>query len=247
MPLSNLEIRILGVLVEKERTTPEGYPLSTGALQTGCNQLTNRDPVTNYHLQEVREGLQRLRDRGLATTIQGVSDRVPKHQHLLRRAWDLDATEVALLAVSMLRGAQTAAELRARSSRYGGIPDVAEVEGVLARLSQREVPLVRCERAPGQSQDRWLHTLGGAEDRLQPRVRQEVEAGAGGAVRSGSASEALVAGTVGAGAATTGAATTGAATTDAADWPAAIAALQERIGELEQRIALLEARWREFA
>ena len=205
MPLSDVEIRVLGALIEKERTTPEAYPLSLPALVTACNQLTNRDPVTTYHLQEIREAMQRLRDRGLATTIQEISDRVPKHRHLLARAWDVDPTELALLAVLMLRGAQTAAEVRARSVRYGGIPDVLEVEATLTRLAERNTPFVRSERSPGQAQERWRHTLSGEEERLQPRVRSAA------AEREGVTAPQVI------------------------DWEGRIAALERRIAALEAR------------
>ncbi|MDA0699810.1 MAG: DUF480 domain-containing protein [bacterium] len=172
MPLSDIELRALGALVEKERTTPDAYPLSMPALVAACNQLTNRDPVTGYHLQEVRDAMQRLRDRGLAATVQEVRDRVPKQRHQLARALTGDATELALLACLMLRGPQTAAELRARAERYGGIPDLAGVEAALGALANRDPALVRnVGRSPGQSQDRWSHTLGVDEGRLQPRVR----------------------------------------------------------------------------
>lgn len=172
MALSEMELRVLGALVEKERTTPDAYPLTTQALVTACNQLTNRDPVTHYHLQEVRETLQRLRDRGLTRTAQEVADRVPKHRHVLEAALDVDRTELALLAVLALRGAQTAAELRTRTDRYGDVGDLARVEAALTRLATREPPLVRnVGRAPGQAQDRWTHALGTDEGRLQPRVR----------------------------------------------------------------------------
>ncbi len=172
MPLPEVELRVLGALVEKERTTPEAYPLSMQALVTACNQRTSRDPVTDFHLQDVREAMQRLRDRGLAATVQEDGDRVPKHRHLLARAWTLDETELALLAVLILRGEQTAAELRARTERYGGVPALPAVEDVLQAMARRDPALIRnVGRAPGQAQDRWAHTLGSDEARLQPRVR----------------------------------------------------------------------------
>jgi uncharacterized protein YceH (UPF0502 family) len=173
MVLNGIELRILGSLIEKERTTPDAYPLTTGSLVSACNQRTNRDPVSDYHQQEVREALQRLRHRGLMVTIQEVSDRVPKHRHKLAEAWDLNPSELALLAVLMLRGPQTAAEVRARSERYGDIPSLAMVEQLLTALEGREHPLVRnLGRAPGQAQDRWAHALGEDEERLAPRVRR---------------------------------------------------------------------------
>ena len=227
MPLSDVEVRVLGVLVEKERTTPETYPLSTGALHTGCNQRTNRDPVTDLHLRDVTEALQRLRDRGLATTVQEVSDRVPKHRHLLARALDVDDRELALIAVLMLRGAQTPGELRTRTERYVAFADVPAVTAVLERLAARSAPLVRClGRAPGQSQDRWTHTLGADEERQRPRARPAVAEGA----RDG--------------------ATTPSEAPDDADAEAALAstaggraALLARLEALEQRVVALERRW----
>jgi uncharacterized protein len=218
MPLSDVELRVLGALVEKERTTPEAYPLSTQALVTACNQRTSRDPVTDHHLLEVRDAVQRLRDRGLAATVQEVGDRVPKHRHLLARAWTLDETELALLAVLVLRGEQTAAELRARSERYGGIPDLARVEAALSAMARRDPPMVRnVGRAPGQAQDRWAHTLGGDEARLQPRVRATPRAADAGAPAEAAASPAAVAPDDGAG-------------------------LAARLAALEARVAALEAR-----
>jgi uncharacterized protein YceH (UPF0502 family) len=225
MPLSDVEVRVLGVLVEKERTTPETYPLSTGALHTGCNQRTSRDPVTDLHLREVTEALQRLRDRGLATTVQEVSDRVPKHRHLLARALDVDDRELALIAVLMLRGAQTPGELRTRTERYVHFVDVPAVTTVLERLAARSVPLVRClGRAPGQSQDRWVHTLGVDEERQRPRVRH----GSADSERTGAAP-------LGGSAAT-------AEPVDDSGGPD-VAALLERLEALEQRVVALERRW----
>jgi uncharacterized protein YceH (UPF0502 family) len=183
MVLNSIELRILGSLIEKERTTPDAYPLTTGALVSACNQRTNRDPVSDYHQQEVREALQRLRHRGLMVTVQEVSDRVPKHRHKLAEAWDLSSSELPLLAVLMLRGPQTAAEVRARSERYGDIPSLAMVEQLLTALEGREHPLVRnLGRSPGQAQDRWAHALGEDEERFTPRVRRPEGASTGAGV-----------------------------------------------------------------
>ncbi len=179
MPLSDAEVRVLGALIEKERTTPEAYPLSIGACVTACNQRTSRDPVTDLHLQEVQEALQRLRDRGLVATVQGVADRVPKHRHRLAEALPADARELALLSVLMLRGAQTPGELRSRTERYVAFP-TSPTSPRAAAMAARPAPLVRdLGRAPGQSQDRWTHTLGHDETRLQPRVRGTGAAAAG--------------------------------------------------------------------
>jgi uncharacterized protein len=218
MPLSDIELRVLGALVEKERTTPEAYPLTMQALVAACNQRTNREPVTDHHLQEVREAVQRLRDRGLAATVQEVRDRVPKHRHQLARALTSDATELALLAGLLLRGPQTAAELRARAERYGGIPDLGGVEAALEAMGRRDPPLVRnAGRAPGQSQDRWSHTLGADDDRLQPRVRGAAPAAHAARPVAGPPPPS----------------------------PDRFAALMARLDELESRIALLESRLRD--
>ncbi len=236
MPLSEVELRVLGALVEKERTTPEAYPLSTQALVTACNQRTSREPVTDHHLQDVRDAVNRLRDRGLAATVQEVGDRVPKHRHLLARAWTLDETELALLAVLMLRGAQTAAELRSRSERYGGIPDLAGVEAALAAMARRDPAMVRnVGRAPGQAQDRWAHTLGGDEARLQPRVRPvgREHAGVGAADFTGMPVDAGAAAGVRAAAAAGRGAVPG---PTAGDLAARVAALEARVAELEARL-----------
>ena len=233
MPLSEVELRVLGALVEKERTTPEAYPLSTQALVTACNQRTSRDPVTDHHLLEVRDAVLRLRDRGLAATVQEVGDRVPKHRHLLTRAWTLDETELALLAVLILRGEQTAAELRARSERYGGIADPAGVEAALTTMARLDPAMVRnVGRALGQAQDRWAHTLGGDEARLQPRVRvvsraPEVGASTSADTRASSDADAST--------------NPGASSHVAVD---GAGGLEARLAALEARVATLEARLR---
>ncbi len=173
MSLSDIDIRILGALLEKERTTPEGYPLSINALVLACNQKTNRAPVSEYSQREVEDALQGLRDRGLVRSEQGVAERVVKHQHRLDEAFRLSAQDFAVLAVLMLRGPQTAGELRGRTERYTHFPDVAAVDASLIRLRDHRPPLARDEgRAPGQSQTRWTHLLGADPERQKPRVRQ---------------------------------------------------------------------------
>jgi uncharacterized protein len=155
------EVRVLGALVEKERTTPEQYPLSTNALVAACNQRTSRDPVVDYDEHTVDDAIRELRQRGFARTVRGSGMRTYKHRHVLDEALGLDRDELAALAVLTLRGAQTAGELRSRTERYGGVDDV---EGALDRLAGRDEPLVvNVGRAPGQSQDRWAHLLAGSE------------------------------------------------------------------------------------
>jgi uncharacterized protein len=170
--LAPIDLRILGALLEKERTTPEGYPLSINALVLACNQKTNRQPVTDYSQREVEDALQGLRDRGLVGSEQGSSERVVKHRHRLDEAFQLTPQDFAVLAVLLLRGPQTAGELRGRTERYTHFPDVAAVDASLKRLRDHRPPLARDEgRAPGQSQTRWTHLLGADPERQKPRVR----------------------------------------------------------------------------
>lgn len=187
MTLSDVELRVLGALIEKERVTPDSYPLSTQALQTACNQRTSRDPVTDYHLRDIEAALQHLRDKGLIGTRQQVTDRVPKHAHRAGPALDLSVDEAGVLSVLMLRGPQTVAEVRTRTDRYRlTLSTLSEYETCLRMLSERPEPLtVNLGRAPGQSQDRWGHTLGVDEGRMQPRARRpEADDEAGEAVQT---------------------------------------------------------------
>lgn len=262
MPLSDVEVRVLGALVEKERTTPDAYPLSSQALVTACNQRTNRDPVTDYHLQEVQEATFHLRERGFVRTLQEAGDRVPKHQHQLARVWDVEPLSLSLMAVLMLRGPQTPGELRARIERYGVPNDPARIEAALRSLADRASPLVHnLGRRPGQSQDRWRHALGNDESRLRPRVRAPGAAserasersserssdalpGAAAARGAGAANDAPPGGatvTATPGAEAVGARAGHAGAAEPADVGHSNARLERRLAELERRVAVLEA------
>jgi len=167
-----IEVRILGSLIEKECTTPEQYPLSTNALHLACNQRSNREPVTDYHLLEIEETLRLLADKGLVKSVQGVGERVVKHRHLVADAYGLNRRELSLLGVLMLRGPQTPGELRNRADRCFHFASLAEVEQGLQGLASRQPPLARNNgRGPGQSQDRWSDTFNPDPDRQRPRVR----------------------------------------------------------------------------
>jgi uncharacterized protein YceH (UPF0502 family) len=163
MELTAVEIRVLGCLVEKEATTPDNYPLSTNALITACNQSTNRDPVVAYDERTVDAAIFELRaNKGLTRTITG--GRTNKHRHVLAEAWELGPGELAVLAILMLRGPQTAGELRSRTERLHAFADLAGVEETLRTLAARAEPMVReLERRPGQKETRWEHLLGGHE------------------------------------------------------------------------------------
>ncbi len=157
MDLSPPEIRVVGCLIEKQRTTPDAYPLSVNALRLACNQSTNRDPVVSYDEEEIRIALARLRRRGW-TRLAGTG-RASKYRHLVDDALGLDGEEMALLCVLALRGEQTPGELKQRTERLHGFADLAGVMAGLDRLIARGLA-VRHERRPGQKEDRFDHTLG---------------------------------------------------------------------------------------
>jgi uncharacterized protein YceH (UPF0502 family) len=173
--LSQIEVRVLAALLEKERTTPEAYPLTTNSLLLACNQKSNRDPVTNYGLLEVEETLRNLADKGLIRkSTPEAGERSAKYLHNLQSVLSLRSpVDLAVLAVLMLRGAQTAGELRTNTARYNTrFATPAEVERSLERLAAHQPPLVRNQgRSAGQSQDRWIDTFSPDPDRHKPRVR----------------------------------------------------------------------------
>jgi uncharacterized protein len=158
-----VEIRVVGCLIEKQRTTPDAYPLSLNALRLACNQSTNRDPVVSYDEQTVVEALRRLALRGWTRLASGAGSRARKYRHLLPEALDLDPAELSLLAVLMLRGPQTPGELKQRSERLHGFADLAAVEETLGRLLEREL-VGRQERRPGQKEERYEQLLGGGDE-----------------------------------------------------------------------------------
>lgn len=156
------QIRVLGALIEKERTTPDQYPLSTNALVAACNQKNNRDPVVAYDARLVDTTMLSLREGGLARTVRPTGNRAHKHRHVLDEAWHLDDGQLAVLAVLMLRGPQSAGELRTRTERYIDGADTATIEAILSELAGLDEPLaVNIGRDAGQSQDRWAHLAGG--------------------------------------------------------------------------------------
>jgi uncharacterized protein YceH (UPF0502 family) len=155
-----VEIRVVACLVEKQRTTPDVYPLSLNALRLACNQATNRDPVVDYDEATVSEALRRTALRGWTRLTSGQTSRARKYRHLLGEALGVDAGELAVLAVLMLRGAQTPGELKGRTERLEGFADLAAVQEVLERLIGRGF-VIRHPRRPGQKEDRYEQVLGG--------------------------------------------------------------------------------------
>ena len=162
MQLTPVQVRILGCLIEKERTTPDNYPLTMNGLLAACNQTTNRYPVVAFSEATVTNAVENLKAESLLRLDYSRSNRAEKYRHALDQALGLDDAELALLSALMVRGPQTAAELRARTERLHPFADQAEVNGALARLAGRPEPLVvQLDPAPGQKGPRWAHLLAG--------------------------------------------------------------------------------------
>lgn len=158
--LTPLEARVLGVLVEKQATVPDTYPLSLNALVAGCNQKTARDPVVNATDAEVLTAIDGL--KSLSLVFEGSGSRVVRFEHNLGRVYRVPAGAQALLTTLLLRGAQTSAELRLHSERLYKFADISSVEGFLDELAARDPPLaLRLPRAPGAREARWAHLLCG--------------------------------------------------------------------------------------
>ncbi len=158
--LSPLEARVLGVLVEKQHTVPDTYPMSLNALVGGCNQKIARVPVIEASDGEVLTALDGL--KGLSLVFEGSSSRVVKFEHNTGRVLQVPSQAVALLAVLMLRGPQTAAELRLNSERLHRFADISSVEGFLDELAAKATPMVvKLPRAAGEREARWAHLLCG--------------------------------------------------------------------------------------
>jgi len=174
--LSPLEARVLAVLIEKQATVPDTYPLSLNALVAGCNQKTARQPVIEATEAEVLTAVDGL--KGLSLVFEGSGSRVVKFEQNVARAMQLPGQAVALLAVLMLRGPQTAAELRLNCERLHRFADISSVEGFLDELAAKSPPLLlKLARAAGEREARWAHLLSG--EVAQPVAR--AAAGGGGA------------------------------------------------------------------
>jgi hypothetical protein len=184
------ELRVLGCLIEKQRTTPDVYPLSLNALRLACNQSTNRDPVVDYDESTIRDALQRLSRRGWVRLASGPGSRAVKYRHLFDEALGLSGPEISLLTVLMLRGPQTPGELKSRGERLHPFGSLGELHETLEGLIEREL-VERQARQPGQKEERYLQLLGdraaappepaGDHDRLEAlearvdRLEDEVE------------------------------------------------------------------------
>ncbi len=175
-----VEIRVLGCLIEKQRTTPDVYPLTLNALRLACNQSTNRDPVVDYDENTIRAAIDRLVQRKWATLASWSNRRSMKYRHTLDGALDLGDAEIALLDVLMLRGPQTPGELKARTERLHRFADMDELNATIERLIERQLA-ARLPRRPGQREERYTHLLSGedvpeGEERAAAPVEQPAPA-----------------------------------------------------------------------
>jgi len=160
MQLSDVEVRILGCLMEKEATTPDNYPLSLNALTNACNQLSNREPVMSLGEDAVKWAVNSLRQQSLVRAIQPSDARVMKFQHLVTEKLDLDQSARAVLCVLMLRGPQTLGEIKTRTNRLAEFTSLGDVEAAVSGLIARELT-VEMARRPGQKETRYAHLLSG--------------------------------------------------------------------------------------
>ena len=160
MDADAVELRVLGCLIEKQRATPDVYPLSLNALRLACNQSTNRDPVVDYDEAAIRAALDRLSRRGWTRLTSGPGSRAAKFRHLLDDALGVSGPEISVLAVLMLRGPQTPGELKGRTERLHRFDSLSEVQQTLDGLIAREL-VARQTRQPGQKEERYAQLLGG--------------------------------------------------------------------------------------
>jgi uncharacterized protein len=172
--LSEVETRVLGSLIEKDTTTPDYYPLSLNALVNACNQKNNRDPVMNLDEDTVRQALGSLQQNRLAGPARGADSRVTKYEHRLQEVFNFTRGEIAIFCVLLLRGPQTAGELRGRSERMHRFEELDDVQSTLQRLMQRDPPLVKAlSRQPGTKESRYAQLLSGSSESWEASLRQD--------------------------------------------------------------------------
>ena len=160
--LSEIEVRVLGSLVEKDATTPDYYPLSLNALVNACNQKSNRDPFMTLTEDAVRQALESLKVKRLAGPVNSADSRVTKYEHRMQEVFNFSRGENAVLCVLMLRGPQTPGELRGRTERIHAFEDLDEVQSALQKLMQRDPPLAQVlQRQPGTKESRYVHLFCG--------------------------------------------------------------------------------------
>lgn len=166
--LNPVEVRILGCLIEKQRTTPDTYPLTLNALRLACNQSTNRDPVVDYDEDLIHEALQRMHRRELTRAASGHGSRSSKYRHLVPETLGLSEPEQAVVCVLLLRGDQTPGELKTRTERLHPFTDLEAIDATLEGLIEKDI-VQRLERRPGEKQVRYRQLLGG-EDSMETEV-----------------------------------------------------------------------------
>ena len=169
MDLDTVQVRVLGCLLEKQRTTPDAYPLSLNGLRLACNQTTNRDPVVEYDEPTIREAVAGLSRKGWVRLASGAGSRAVKYRHLLDRELSLSDPDLAVLAVLLLRGAQTPGELKQRTERLHAFAGLEDVEATLSSLAEREL-VVRVGRRPGQKEDRYEQLLGESAESTETAI-----------------------------------------------------------------------------
>ncbi len=179
MILNELEVRIFGCLIEKEITTPDYYPLTLNALTNACNQKSNRNPVVSYDETTVVRGLDDLSEKGLAKRVVAAGSRVPKYQHSFTDKFDLARREVAVLCELMLRGPQTAGEIRTHAGRMYEFKGLEEVDEILKGLMEHEEPMViKLPRQAGRKEQRYMHLFTGQPDIQETEKTVPLEAAA---------------------------------------------------------------------
>ena len=173
LPLSDVEVRVLGALIEKDMTTPAYYPLSLNALVNACNQKSNRNPVVGYDQPTVARAIESLREKKLALVLTGRDHRVPKYRHWAWETLGLGPREMAVLCVLVLRGPQSVGELKGRTQRMYNFDDLASVEVCLDHLIERRPePLVpKLARQPGTRETRYTHRLSGEVQAPEPEAQ----------------------------------------------------------------------------
>jgi uncharacterized protein YceH (UPF0502 family) len=166
LPILNAEEqRVLGSLIEKSKTTPDYYPMSINGLQSACNQKTSRSPIVQYDEELIVKTLDSLKKKGLISTVTGGTGRVIKYKHNLGIVFPLVPSELTIICILLLRGAQTAGELNTNSGRLYEFESLDEVQNTLEKLRESESPFVKLlERRPGQKEVRYIHLLGDAPE-----------------------------------------------------------------------------------
>jgi uncharacterized protein YceH (UPF0502 family) len=214
-----VEIRVLGCLIEKQRTTPDAYPLTLNALRLACNQSTNRDPVVDYDESTIRGALERLGRRKWTTLASWSNRRAMKYRHTLDSALGLSDPEIALLCVLMLRGPQTPGELKQRSERLHSFAGLDEVDDTISGLIERELA-AQLPRRPGQREERYAQLLGGVGTERGDRAEDDLERAAPVAAAPPAPAS---------------------PSPSAAEFPAPASALEERVARLEEELGSLRA------